>query len=1059
MSKLTILHLSDLHYSKSKETNATKLVDALLADIRFLKEKKGISPDVVFFTGDLVWSGDEGDSAFQWISGKVVDPVLDLLGLTQEQFFHVPGNHEVARSKVYQETETGLAGLFNTPEAFEKYYAEFSIGDDRFKTVTGRLEGYQKFSEAYRQENTVNRDFFYSTHKLKINGVEVGIACFNSAWRCSHFGEPVSDEFGADYKRLIVGRSIIEKAGQDITGSDITIALCHHPFDWLVGWDERQVRRRMPRNFNLLFNGHIHESDMTHFEQSFGGFFTSTSGALRSGEDFSHYSIVEVDLSEKSVSGRLRKWYPGRGEFDQETAKARKGIVKFEGFSTNNPEVERRLMLNKYRQELGGAIEDTGIVNPLEGIVELSLRDVYVDPMICASSSLRRMAEEPEILDLDELLGSGENLFFYGRSESGKTSLLRHIQTKLLEDSEGFETVIPVFVKFSDVNPYKPEKIVGAICDGLVNTVTKSDVSRLLGEGVIRVLIDDLGGSSVDRVSERINSLVKFLESYPKVLIVATLDDHLNQNLQRDVEVFGSAISANRSFIWPFTTAKIRQLLTRVSVAKSVDVNSMLEQILFYFQQLQIPATPLAATLFIGVLFRDPNQKNIQNEAYLIENYLEDILEKIQPDGRSSDLDFRDKESFLAHVAWEMVVNDVTSFSVVDFDKIKSSYFTGFGEEVPHDGVFDAFYERGILRRSEGLVSFKVSFWFSFFIAKAMEKDRDKLNALLDRDDYLKFGTAIAYKAGLTRNDKVLLSEVRGRLEKLRSAALDEALLDADTRIFEDGLKAAGNRIIQSIDSKVGTVKDFDKNADNRLLISESTETVSDDLETDIDQLGELLTLHADILRNTREVGEDVKMDHLGASVSGFLDLMWVSLAGVDMLVKEVDDGNLEKLFFSKMRGQKTDERIKALRAASQKMVFQLIPVSFALFMSDHLGSPKLKGILAKLANDADRVAERLYFVLILIKSDFKAGIRALENLTKDTSVGPADFISSIFLRVHSFETILSDEEIQVATKALDDIRKKSASQIRNLPPFVQDTFRDDTRKIIHVKQDKNKKK
>src|SRR5205814_3625955 len=130
---------------------------------------------------------------------------------------------------------------------------------------------------------------------------------------------------------------------------------------------------------------------------------------------------------------------------------------------------------------------------------------------------------------------------------------------------------------------------------------------------------------------------------------------------------WGEGFAAKTYFIASFNTAKIRQLLIKVSSTQSFDVNLMLSQIVFYFEQLQIPVTPLAVTLFLGVLFRDRSKKNIQNEAYLVENYLETILEKLNPADRRSELDFRDKESFLAHIAFRMVHKQAFEWTRNDF--------------------------------------------------------------------------------------------------------------------------------------------------------------------------------------------------------------------------------------------------------------------------------------------------------------------------------------------------------------------------------------------------------
>ncbi|MBW2737339.1 MAG: metallophosphoesterase [Deltaproteobacteria bacterium] len=57
MSSITWLHLSDLHYEKDPLNPFWgTMADLLLKDLKKVCDKSG-PPDVIFFTGDFVWSG------------------------------------------------------------------------------------------------------------------------------------------------------------------------------------------------------------------------------------------------------------------------------------------------------------------------------------------------------------------------------------------------------------------------------------------------------------------------------------------------------------------------------------------------------------------------------------------------------------------------------------------------------------------------------------------------------------------------------------------------------------------------------------------------------------------------------------------------------------------------------------------------------------------------------------------------------------------------------------------------------------------------------------------
>lgn len=92
---LTILHISDFHFSKKKQREQTIIVDALIADL----EKLCIGhrkPDLVLFTGDLVQAAglDTHDEAYD----VILDRVSKASGCSDERIFIVPGNHDVSWS-------------------------------------------------------------------------------------------------------------------------------------------------------------------------------------------------------------------------------------------------------------------------------------------------------------------------------------------------------------------------------------------------------------------------------------------------------------------------------------------------------------------------------------------------------------------------------------------------------------------------------------------------------------------------------------------------------------------------------------------------------------------------------------------------------------------------------------------------------------------------------------------------------------------------------------------------------------------------------------------------
>ena len=62
VSSITILHMSDLHYDPRKSADQAIVLDAFFRDIARLREERGIVPDVVAFSGDLVEAGESPEA-------------------------------------------------------------------------------------------------------------------------------------------------------------------------------------------------------------------------------------------------------------------------------------------------------------------------------------------------------------------------------------------------------------------------------------------------------------------------------------------------------------------------------------------------------------------------------------------------------------------------------------------------------------------------------------------------------------------------------------------------------------------------------------------------------------------------------------------------------------------------------------------------------------------------------------------------------------------------------------------------------------------------------------
>ena len=95
---ITWLHLSDFHFRENQDWQRNVVLSSLLRDVIDKLPEQGLSPDMVFLTGDIAQSGKAGEYQqalrfFQTLREKVGHKSF-------ERWFMVPGNHDVDRSVV-----------------------------------------------------------------------------------------------------------------------------------------------------------------------------------------------------------------------------------------------------------------------------------------------------------------------------------------------------------------------------------------------------------------------------------------------------------------------------------------------------------------------------------------------------------------------------------------------------------------------------------------------------------------------------------------------------------------------------------------------------------------------------------------------------------------------------------------------------------------------------------------------------------------------------------------------------------------------------------------------
>ena len=94
MNMLRWIHLSDIHFSGNEGYAIKRMRDTILEKIG--QVSKGKQFDMAFITGDLAYQGGAYDSNLK----KFIETLMEVLGISSDELFMIPGNHDLDRSQL-----------------------------------------------------------------------------------------------------------------------------------------------------------------------------------------------------------------------------------------------------------------------------------------------------------------------------------------------------------------------------------------------------------------------------------------------------------------------------------------------------------------------------------------------------------------------------------------------------------------------------------------------------------------------------------------------------------------------------------------------------------------------------------------------------------------------------------------------------------------------------------------------------------------------------------------------------------------------------------------------
>ncbi len=885
MSKITILHLSDLHYSSEQRNDLEIVLNALCKDLVELKKEKALNPDFIIFSGDLVFNGDN-EQNIRDVHCVFLNKLLETLNLKSDLFFIVPGNHDVQKNNINEILEFGM-------DAKLKGRNDINLFIDSIENnlmFFDRLSNFNRFKKSIDSKYEISSNVLYSTYCVEINGLSVGLACLNSAWRAS------GKSNNADYGSLLVGERQIDNALKDFNDVNLKIGIFHHPFEWLCQFEASNIKRRAFSEFDILFFGHNHEPDSNKINSYSNNIISNHGGCLYQTRDyFNGYTIITYNTVSNEVTTYLREYSDPQREFVKATKYVEEGeqtfyLQKKEETTTKylipleNVDTLHTVILNKANYKLISTLVDS--------CAPKTLKEIFVEPLISEKTKNKKETtvsiytkkkETCKSYTINDLIIEKSNFLIMGEKESGKTTLIDYIAIKSVDNLEGNLSILPVYFNFSNIPQGKPidsikKSIILSLYDG--DLYKKIDIDKCLAEGKCLFLIDDI--SFNDR--NNLKKLRKFIKEFSNNKYIFTTNEQPSSHFGIE-QLPDIGIEYKKIHIQPFNRHRIRKLIENWFQDCSLDVEKILERIINNISRMHLPRSPQIISMLLYIC---ENEKNYvpTNRASLLEKFFEIIMGKLDFSGKPNrNLDYSDKEHYLAYLASKMVnMNQDFIENIMVLNKMTIEYFEARrGLKISSGSFVDYFFEKGILAKStDDKIKFKFTCFYEFFVAKRMVEDNDFYINIINENNYLQFGNEIDYMTGLQMNNKELVTILDKRIDYIfKESGIDIELSRFEKLKFENNLS-------------------WQEDEDNSKLHDLSEYFNDERRDSIIDESEDVLSVFEDknIVLQIKTADKDEAINLIESYVPNLLN--YEEKIDIFEKLKNIDQGKLEKIFEKK---------------------------------------------------------------------------------------------------------------------------------------------------------------
>jgi predicted MPP superfamily phosphohydrolase len=701
--QITIVHLSDLHIKERNEqikSRVDRIAEAICC--------QDIESDIIIiaFSGDIAYSGLDAQYtlAKDYIS-TLINAIRSKIKNKPIHFFATPGNHDCDFDNANNQTREFLInGLLKSPNV--------PLEEGTLQQCVSHQANFFKF---LRDNETIapisNEGNFHWRYEINVAEKKITVSCFNTALS-SHKHEQAGSLF-------IPTENL--KGIKAPKGGDYSIAIFHHPYNWLTPDAKAQFLALNEKNSDLILTGHEHLP--AHYRKSnyASGSSAYIEGAVLASHDLANesgFNLITVNLD---ACEELIREYAWDGELFSKSDISGGWRPYRKALKSRDFELTSSMATH---------IAKTGVPFTHPAKPNLSIDDIFIAPDAEELSiKPQKGPERTGIIKGKNLLPSiidRKKAFVIGRERAGKSTL-----AKLLFQAYYSNGYTPVLIEGHNLKRGDIESVTKVVRRHIelhyenpkLELFDQYDIDK------IAVIIDDLDHANELGPKGRSKLIEQMAAKYPRVVIFG--DDLLRIEEIASRQFNPATLGAFAHFELKEFGYVLRSQLIDKWYALNADytfdeealqrkVQSAEQLIDDMMRRSYLPSYPIFILTILQGSDTQSLHSNVGSYGYLYQVLITDKLVNF-----AKNITLERKLGYLVELAYYMFKQRHTELSDVEYELFHRRYCAEY-PPIERSQIFEALEAAGILEIYDNHYRFKYQYFYYYFVAQYFSRHIDE---------------------------------------------------------------------------------------------------------------------------------------------------------------------------------------------------------------------------------------------------------------------------------------------------------------------------------------------